>query len=174
MRFHVHRVLLWIAVLAWGIGVGAKLFDLRVLAGAWSAAPPESLVLLPYGTRFPVDPGQFFVWVTPTILIAAVGALVTGWRAPLQYRLWLCGSAGLILLVFLLTIVVMWPMNGALYAAALGSPIGPDGRSDIVELAHRWVIYDWLRVALMAAGFICSVRAISAPAEGLGRGGSPG
>ncbi len=35
-RFQIHRAFLWIAVLEWGIGVGAKLFDLRVLA-AWSA-----------------------------------------------------------------------------------------------------------------------------------------
>ena len=162
-RLQLHRTFLWISVLAWGIGVGAKLFDLRVLAGAWSAMPPESLILLPYGPRFPVDPGQFSMLVSPTILIASVGALVTGWRTVSQYRLWLWCSAALIALVFLLTIVVMWPMNTALYAAAPDSPIGPGGRSDIAELAHRWVAYDWLRVTMMAAGFVCAVRAISRP-----------
>ena len=159
----LNRIFLWISVLAWGIGVGAKLFDLRVLASAWSAAPPESLVLLPYGPRFPVDPGQFFVLVSPTILIASIGALVTGWSSPLQYRLWLWCSAALIFLVFLLTIVVMWPMNTALYAAAPGSPIGPGSGGDIVELAHRWIAFDWLRVSMMAAGFVSAVRAISQP-----------
>ena len=52
------QAFLWVSVLAWGIGVGAKLYDLRVVAGAWSAAPPESLRLLPYGPHFPVDPGS--------------------------------------------------------------------------------------------------------------------
>jgi hypothetical protein len=160
-QIQLHRIFLWIAVLAWGIGVGAKLFDLRVVAGAWSAMPPESLMFLPYGPRFPVDPGQFFMLVSPTILIASVGALATGWRTP--YRLWLWFSAALIFLVFLLTIVAMWPMNTALYAAAPGSPIGPGDGGDIVELAHRWVVYDWLRVTMMAAGFICAVGAISRP-----------
>jgi|SRR5882724_2390411 len=160
-HFRLHRIFLWISVLAWGIGVGAKLFDLRVLAGAWSAGPPESLTLLPYGPRFPVDPGQFFISVSPTILIASVGALVTGWSTP--YRRWLWCSAAFIFLVFLLTIVVMWPMNTALYAAAPGSPIGPGSGSDIVELAHRWIAYDWLRVSMMAAGFISAVCAISQP-----------
>ena len=158
----LHRVFLWISVLAWGVGVGGKLFDLLVLAGAWSAAPPASLVLLPYGPRFPVGPGQFFLLVSPTILIASVGALVLGRSAP--YRLWLWCSALLMFLVFLLTMVVMWPLNTALYAAAPGSPIGPGGNSNIVELAHRWVAYDWLRVAMMAAGFISAVRSISQPA----------
>ena len=38
-RFLLLRFFLWVSVLAWGIVLGAKLFDLRVVAGAWSAAP---------------------------------------------------------------------------------------------------------------------------------------
>ena len=159
----LHRVFLWISVLAWGVGVGGKLFDLCVLAAAWSAAPPDSLSLLPYGPRFPVNPGQFFLPVTPTVLIASIGALVTGWSTPLRYRLWLWCSTILIFLVFVVTIVFMWPMNAALYAAAPGSSIGPDNTSSIVDLAHRWIVYDWLRVAMMAAGFVSALRAISQP-----------
>ena len=47
-RFLLLRFFLWVSVIAWGVVLGAKLFDLLVLAGAWSAAPPESLSLLPY------------------------------------------------------------------------------------------------------------------------------
>ena len=36
------------------------MFDHVVLVGAWSASPPESLSLLPYGPRFPVDTGDYF------------------------------------------------------------------------------------------------------------------
>ena len=53
------RVFLWIAVFAWAIGLGGKLFDLVAMAGAWSAAPPESLKLMPYGPHYAVDPGRF-------------------------------------------------------------------------------------------------------------------
>jgi hypothetical protein len=52
------RAFLWLSVLAWGIGVGAKLYDLIVVAGAWSASPPESLSLMPYGAHYPVMPGH--------------------------------------------------------------------------------------------------------------------
>ena len=157
----LHRVFLWIAVLAWGVGVGAKLFDLLILAGAWSAAPPQSLSLLPYGPRFPVDPGDFFIPVSLSILIGSIGALATGWRGPVQYRVWLSLSAILIFLVWLLTMTMMWRMNGALYAAAstsVGRDIPP---TELVRLARRWIAYDWVRVAMMAAGFVSSVRAIS-------------
>lgn len=38
---------LWVSVTAWGIGLGAKLFDLLVVAGSWGASPPESFSRLP-------------------------------------------------------------------------------------------------------------------------------
>jgi hypothetical protein len=59
-RARLTRVFLWISVLSSGIGLGGKLFDLMVLAGAWSAAPPASLAFLPYGPHFPMNPGNFF------------------------------------------------------------------------------------------------------------------
>ena len=49
LQARLTRIFLWISVIAWGVLLGAKLFDLRVLVGAWSASPPESLSLLPYG-----------------------------------------------------------------------------------------------------------------------------
>ena len=36
---------LWISVIAWGLVVGAKLLDLRVLVGAWGGAPPGFIAL---------------------------------------------------------------------------------------------------------------------------------
>lgn len=46
-RQSIVRGALWFAAIAWGVLLGAKVFDLVVLAGAWSAAPPASLRLLP-------------------------------------------------------------------------------------------------------------------------------
>ena len=56
----VEKGFLWFSVLCWGIGLGAKLFDLIVVAAAWGAAPPASLALMPYGPRYPINPGDFF------------------------------------------------------------------------------------------------------------------
>ena len=70
-RAHLLRSFLWLSVLAWGIGTGAKLYDLIVVAGAWSANPPESLSLMPYGVRFPVGPGQFFAPTSGATLVGA-------------------------------------------------------------------------------------------------------
>src|SRR5437016_11172473 len=95
-RFRLMRTFLWIAVLAWGIGTGAKLYDLIVVAGAWSANPPESLSLMTYGARFPVSPCQFFAPISGATLVGAIGALICGWRTPASYRAWLWSSAILI------------------------------------------------------------------------------
>ncbi len=104
--------------------------------------------------------------VSLTTLVGSIGALVTGWNTPSRYRVWLWSSAVLILAVWLLTVVVMLPMNAALYAAAPGSTLTPTDNPDVVQLAHRWVVYDWLRVALLAGGFVSAVRAISLPISG--------
>lgn len=102
-------------VLAWGIGVGAKLYDLRVVAGAWPrrAAPPQSVKLLPYGPDFPVDPGKFFMPTSLATLVATFGALFCAWKTPLKYRFWLWSSAALIVAVSVFTVVSFWPRNCA-------------------------------------------------------------
>jgi hypothetical protein len=148
-RVRLTRMFLWVSVLAWGIGVGAKLYDLRVVAGAWSAAPPESLTLLPYGPRFPVDPGKFFLPTSLSTLVAAFSALISGWKTPFEYRVF--------------TVVAFWPSNAALYAAAAGATSGAKGKAELIRLARHWVTYDWWRVAMMGVGFVSAVRAISVP-----------
>jgi hypothetical protein len=167
------RAFLWISVLAWGIGVGAKLYDLRVVAGAWSAAPPESLKLLPYGPRFPVDPGRFFIPTSLSTLVAAFGALISGWKTSFGYRAWLWLSAVLILVVWVFTAVVFWPINAALYAAASDAASEAKGGGEVLRLTHQWVTYDWWRVAMMAAGFVSAVRAISSPVPATTCSGRP-
>jgi hypothetical protein len=99
--------------------------------------------------------------VSPTTRVAALGALIAGWNTPSEYRRWLWLSASLVVLVFVVMILVMWPLNGALYAASLDT--GAARPDEVIRMAHRWVAYDWLRVVMMAGGFISAVWAISRP-----------
>jgi hypothetical protein len=154
---------LWISVLIWGLLLGAKLFDLRVLVGAWSASPPESLSLLPYGARYPVDTGQFFLPIAATLLLATFGALISGWKTPARYRVWLVLSAMMILVTLIFTVVAFWPRNAALWAVARGSPTAIKDPAEVVRMVREWVTYDWLRIAMGTVGFVSSVRAISLP-----------
>lgn len=156
------RFFLWASVIGWGIGLGAKLFDLLVLAGAWSASPPGSFALLPYGPRFPMDPGDFFQPLSAVMALGMLGALISGWRARLEIRFWIWIGVIMFLIIWAITPTIFWPMIRELYGSATSKISHTD--AELVQLAHRWIVWDWFRVALIAVGFIASVRAISLPA----------
>ncbi len=115
-RARLTRMLLWISVLAWGILLGGKLFDLLVLADAWSASPPESLSLMPYGPRFPVDTGQFFFPCAVALLVCSFAVLIAGWKTPASYRVWLVLPAVMITVNLLFTVSWFWPHNRGVVA----------------------------------------------------------
>lgn len=155
------RRFLWFVILGWGIGLGAKLFDLIVVAGAWGAAPPASLALMPYGPRYPVNPGDFFQPLSAVMVIGIVGALISGWTTPREYRLWLWVPVITFAIIWALTPTIFWPMIRELYGAGTGRIVRSE--AELVLLVRRWMIWDWLRSALIAAGLVASVRAISVP-----------
>ena len=157
-RQRMTQFFLWMSVLGWGIGLGAKLFDLLVVAGAWGATPPASFVLLPYGPRYPIDPGDFFQPLSAAMALGVVGALICGWKVPAQLRFWLWFGVIVFGIIWAITPSVFWPMINELYAISTGK-IAASGETAI-SLARRWVVWDWFRVSLIAGGFIASVQAI--------------
>ena len=162
-RERITRVLLWISVFAWGVLLGAMLFDLRVLAGAWSASPPESLSLLPYGKRWPVDTGEYFIPSSAALLLASFGALVAGWKTGPRYRALLFVSAATIFAGLVFTVLVFWPMNAALWAVARGAATALKEPEAVRALVHKWIALDWLRVGVSVVGYVAALKAFSIP-----------
>lgn len=162
-RETIGRTFLWAAVLVSGPLLGAKLFDLIVLAGAWSADPPASLAMMPYGSAWPVDTGVFFIPFSALMLFAGFGALIAGWRTPWRYRWLLCVPSIGLWLLLILTVVMFWPMNAALYQHAIGSPNDHITDAEAVSMARRWVLLDWVRVAGAASAFVAALAALSRP-----------
>ena len=162
-RQRLCRASLWLAVLVGGPLLGAKLFDLLVLAGAWSAHPPASLAMMPYGRAWPVDTGLFFISFSALMLLAGFGALVAGWRTPWRYRWLLCLPSVGILALLILTVVAFWPMNAALYYHGIGSPKDRITDAQSIAMARHWVTLDWLRVAGATAAFVAPLRALTLP-----------
>jgi len=155
---------LWLSILAGGIGLGAKMFDLLVLAGAWGASPPGSLMLMPYGARYPIDPGNFFQPLSAILLVAFLGALISGWKTPLEYRVWLWLPLLMFIILWIFTPTVFWPMIRELYGVGRGTIVESDAQ--VLRVVRRWIICDWLRVVAIAVAFLSSVRAISVPFPG--------
>ncbi|APZ97467.1 hypothetical protein BWQ93_02375 [Sphingopyxis sp. QXT-31] len=162
-RQKVTRAFLWLAVLAGGPLLGAKLFDLLVLAGAWAASPPASLAMMPYGKAWPVDTGAFFIPLSAAMLIAGFGTLTAGWRTPWHYRWMLCLPSIGILLLLILTVVAFWPMNAALYYHGVHSPKDTITDAQSIVMTKQWIALDWLRVAGAAVAFVAPLRALTLP-----------
>lgn len=55
-----------------------------ILSGA-----KASLALIPYGPRYPMNPGDFFQPLSLPALVGILGALISGWKTPFKYRVWL-------------------------------------------------------------------------------------
>jgi hypothetical protein len=162
-RENITKAFLWLAVLVGGPLLGAKLFDLIVLAGAWSAHPPHSLAMMPYGKAWPVDTGVFFIPFSAAMLIAAFGALAAGWTTPWRYRWLLCVPSLGILALLVLTVIAFWPMNAALWYHGIASPRDTISDAESVDMARQWVELDWVRVAGAAAAFVAALRALTLP-----------
>jgi hypothetical protein len=160
-RERIAKAFLWLAALAGGPLVGAKLFDLLVLAGAWSAHPPESLAMMPYGRQWPVDTGSFFIPFSAAMLIGGFGALAAGWRTPWRYRWLLCLPSIGILVLLILTVFEFWPMNAALYYHGVHSAKDTITDAQSIAMARRWVQLDWIRVLGATAAFVAALRALS-------------
>ena len=162
-RERMTRSLLWISVLAWGVLIGGKLFDHVVLVGAWSATPPESLTLLPYGPRFPVDTGDYFFPSSVALLVCSIGLFVSGWRTPVWYRTLLFFPPLMLLAILVFTVVWFWPANRALWYVAQRAPDAIQNPAEIASLVRAWVSYDWLRIVAGMLAYVSCIREISVP-----------
>jgi hypothetical protein len=154
---------LWLALTAWGIGLGAKLFDLLVVAGSWGASPPTSFARLPYGPTYPVTPGGFFQPLSIIMAVSILGALVAGWSQPKRVKTWLWVACLAFVLIWAMTPTVFWPMINQQYDIATGKAVA--STADAIELTARWVRWDSGRILLIAIGFLASVRALNVSAQ---------
>jgi hypothetical protein len=159
----VTRGLLWVSVVSWGVLLGGKLFDHVVLVGAWSNNPPESLGLLPYGERFPVDTGDYFFPSSVALLLCSFGLFFSGWRTPRLYRLSLFLPPLMLLVILVFTVRWFWPANAALWNVAQGAPGAMQEPGEIAAIVRQWVAFDRVRIAAGSVAFLLCIRAISVP-----------
>jgi hypothetical protein len=108
-----------------------------------------------------MNPGDFFQPLSVLIVPGILGALIAVWKTRLEYRIWLWVPVIAFLIIWILTPTVFWPMIRELYGARPGKLVRSE--AELILLVRRWMILDWLRAVLIAAGFVSSVRAISIP-----------
>ncbi|HEY0795961.1 MAG TPA: DUF1772 domain-containing protein [Acidisarcina sp.] len=145
----------------WGIGLGAEIYDLLVLGNAWGANPPASLSLLPYGPHFPIDPGNFFQPLSAVMVVAVLGALISGWKTSRNYCVWLWIPVIAFAIIWIFTLTVFWSMIDQLWGISRGRIAASNAQA--IALVRRWFVYDSMRMVAIAVGFLASIRAISVP-----------
>jgi hypothetical protein len=150
---------LWISVTAWGLGLGGKLFEFVVVISAWAANPPASLALLPYGPRYPLNPGDFFQPLSALLVIGTVGSLIAGWPTTRNYKIWLWLPFVALLIIWAATPTLFWPMIRDLYGASTGKRRLAEAA--VQALVNKWLWYDWIRTFFIALGFVCALHALS-------------
>ena len=157
---------LWISVIAWSVALGGKLFEFVVVMSSWAANPPESLTLMPYGPKYPFNPGDFFQPLGLVALVGCLGSLICGWYAPPRYKVLLWVPFAVLLLTALATPTMFWPIIRDLYRAGAGTAPLPEPA--LHALVSKWFWYDWIRTAAAVLAFACAVHALSTKHRALG------
>jgi hypothetical protein len=158
-RRRIMRLFLLFSVVTLAIALGAKLFDLLVLANAWGSSPPASFAHLPYGKEFPVDPGAFFQPLSALALVGMLGALISGWKCSLRF--WLLLPVAAFAVIWVLTPTVFWPMITQLWSLHKARIVLTD--IEQIALVRRWFVWDSFRIGLIAICFLSSLRALTGP-----------
>ena len=158
-RALIVRLLLWYNVLSLGIWAGGTVYQMAVIVPLWSASPPESVRAFFQGTQFMTTIWSFFGPVTQVMRALPLFALVAvAWKYPnIRYWTAVCGATMVVGLV--MTRAYIYPINDVLFTKA-----GGDLSADAVrELVRTWIFADRLRFGIMAAGYVCLLRAFSLP-----------
>lgn len=157
-RLNWLALFIWVCCFSWGIAQGGKLFELQVVIAAWAANPPDSLALLPYGPKYPNDPGDFYQPLSAFLVLGLLGGFVLGWRGPWTFKRWLWLMLAALVIIWAATPTLFWPMIRELYWASTGKqPLSAAAAQAVVD---KWLLYDWVRTAVSAFGFVCALKAL--------------
>ena len=159
MRNRITQVLLWLSILSMSIWVGGTIYQMAVIVPQWSASPPESVRTFFLGTQFNSTVGNFFgPHIMPFRVLPILGVLLAGWNLKRHRKYFLvmaaCTAAGI-----LLTFGYIYPINDVLFTQAGGNHTADEIRT----MAHKWILADRVRLAIMFVGFLGLLRALSIP-----------
>ncbi len=158
---HIAQALLWVSVLAWSLWFGGLIYEMVVILPLWNTSLPESVIEWNARPQYVINPTRFYLPVALTTILSSVAALIAGWGMPRSRRIWLVISAVCAITTLVFTIIYFFPKNEVLFRNQSSGLSG----EEITVIAHGWVMANWLRVCIMAAGFFSALRALSTPSQ---------
>lgn len=152
-RVEIDRSAQWLLILfafMLGTGYGAALFEMVIIVPAWSSSPAAA-------RAWTVNPGPFFIVVSPLIAILAIAVVVAMRRVRADVRTWARVGAIGYLVVFVTTLAFYAPEQTALK----GEPSLALSDAELTERTERWVTLNVLRQAIGTVAFAATLYGLS-------------
>lgn len=154
----IARILLWIAVAAWGFWLGGLMYEMVVLMPLWSANLPQSVLEWNSRPDFVINPTRFYLPIVITLILSSFLATILNRKSGNQ-RLWLIISTVCAIAAFVFTIIYFFPKNDVLFR---NQNAGLSG-AEITAIANAWIRANWIRFGMMIVGFFAALKFFSQP-----------
>jgi len=149
---------LFLVVILWGTLLGGIAYSHLVYFPVYLSALPDSAVVVrgPYGLHEAI----FWMTVHPLLILSLIVALVLSWKAKSRRKL--------ILISFVIYFVVLVITQIYFLPELMAFERSPESnvlRSEWIARGQRWQTLSWLRGAVMYAGILPLLLALTKPAS---------
>jgi len=150
----LYATALWLYAVMASLVLGASLYESLVVHPAWSRKPPESFVGFVGAPISRMNIPAFWVPVAPLYALSSVGALAVAlWTGSLTMPLTVSAACAVSGVVW--TLVYFRPTIGRFLETGGGNTPAKRLQSE----ARRWILFNWIRVAMVAISWWGALRA---------------
>ena len=151
-----NNILLWMFVINLGVAFGAGIFEHRIVVPQWFSRSSENGWRVDGEAMRRTDTGRrFWAFVTTVPLtLLTLASIAAAWNLGSSLKQWWLAAAIIALLERIMTFAYFIPTALKLMQAGAVSPI----RS---AMASQWVRLNLLRAALVFAGWLAALKALS-------------
>jgi hypothetical protein len=144
----LYATVLWLYAVMASLVLGASVYESLVVHPAWSRKPPESFVGFLGASISRMNIPVFWVPVAPLYGLSGIGALVVAlWAGSLAVPLIVSAACAVSVVVW--TLVYFRPTIGRFLEAGGGDTPAKRLQSE----ARRWILLNWIRVAMVAVSW---------------------
>jgi len=150
----LYATALWLYAVMASLVLGASLYESLVVHPAWSRKPPESFVGFVGAPISRMNIPAFWVPVAPLYALSSLGALAVAlWAGSLTMPLTVSAACAVSGVVW--TLVYFRPTIGRFLETGGGNTPAKRLQSE----ARRWILLNWIRVAMVAVSWWGAFRA---------------
>ena len=144
----LYATALWLYAVMASLVLGASLYESLVVHPAWSRKPPESFVGFVGAPISRMNIPAFWVPVAPLYALSSLGALAVAlWAGSLTMPLTVSAACAVSGVVW--TLVYFRPTIGRFLETGGGNTPAKRLQSE----ARRWILLNWIRVAMVAVSW---------------------